>query len=67
MKPNSLAAAIIAGSMFGTGGILNSYKTSRKCLLKDCQVFTRHNGGYCCAYHCKLDRERRKVRSQWPR
>ena len=33
-----------------------------KCLLKDCTALTTHNGGYCSAKHCKLDRERRKVK-----
>jgi len=32
----------------------------RRCRLKDCARFTSHNNGYCCAKHCKLDRERRK-------
>lgn len=33
-------------------------KKQQKCLLKDCNKTTTHNGGYCCAEHCKLDRSR---------
>ena len=33
-----------------------------KCLLPHCAVLTTHNGGYCSAEHCKLDRERRKAK-----
>lgn len=51
----------IAGMM----GMFESFsppekKKARKCGLKDCQNQTTHNGGYCSAKHCKLDRERRK-------
>jgi hypothetical protein len=35
-------------------------KQAVKCGLNDCARTTTHNGGYCCAAHCKLDRERRK-------
>ena len=49
--------------MFGIAGIdINmllpspSIKKRQKCLLKDCNKTTTHNGGYCCAEHCKLDR-----------
>lgn len=28
----------------------------RKCHLKRCEVMHNHNGGYCCAEHCKEDR-----------
>lgn len=37
-----------------------SCKPKRKCLLPDCNKFTAHNGGYCCAAHCKLHRLQRK-------
>lgn len=33
-------------------------KQPKKCLLKDCQATTTHNGGYCCADHCKKDRKK---------
>lgn len=36
-------------------------KIKTQCLLKGCEEMTSHNGGYCCARHCKLDRERRKA------
>lgn len=31
-------------------------KPSRECLLPGCQNQTRHNGGYCCADHCRAHR-----------
>lgn len=36
-------------------------KPERKCRLKDCQRMTKHNGGYCCAKHHKLDKEKIKL------
>lgn len=38
------------------------YMRPNKCRLKDCQRMTAHNGGYCSAEHCKLDREKRKAK-----
>jgi len=29
----------------------------RKCLLPDCTRFTTHNGGYCCAEHCRKNKK----------
>lgn len=29
-----------------------------KCGLPGCSVLTLHNGGYCCADHCRDDRQR---------
>lgn len=31
-----------------------------KCRLKDCAQIAPDDKDYCCAAHCKLDRERRK-------
>jgi len=31
-------------------------KEEKKCLLPDCQILTKHNGGYCCADHCRAHR-----------
>jgi hypothetical protein len=28
-------------------------KPVRKCALPGCDIQTSHNGGYCCAEHCK--------------
>jgi hypothetical protein len=28
----------------------------KKCLLSRCKNMTTHNGGYCCAEHCKEDK-----------
>jgi len=33
---------------------------SRKCLFEGCTNMTDHNGGYCCAEHCKQDRINKK-------
>lgn len=31
-------------------------KEPKKCLLPKCLKLASHNGGYCCAEHCKLHR-----------
>ena len=33
-------------------------KKSTKCLLPSCNNMTNHNGGYCCAEHCKEHRKK---------
>ena len=33
-----------------------------KCLLPSCEVVTKHNGGYCCAEHCKEHRKMLKAK-----
>ena len=30
-----------------------------KCLLPGCEIKTTHNGGYCCAEHCRQDKKAR--------
>lgn len=35
-------------------------KSGKKCLLFSCSNLTTHNGGYCCADHCKQDRKNKK-------
>jgi hypothetical protein len=32
-----------------------------KCLLPCCNILTDHNGGYCCAEHCK---EHKRLQSE---
>jgi len=32
-------------------------KPLHKCLRKSCNILTSHNGGYCSAECCKLDRQ----------
>lgn len=59
LLPTMYAASAILGM---TGRPLRDEKPARKCLLKDCQRMTEHNGGYCCADHCKLDRERKRFK-----
>jgi len=36
-----------------------SRRQPQKCLLPGCNKMTTHNGGYCCAQHCKLHQEMR--------
>ena len=33
-------------------------KPMKKCLRKDCDNLTSHNGGYCSAECCKIDRNK---------
>lgn len=42
------------------GGDNSTVRKESKCSLPDCENTTKHNGGYCCAEHCK---EHRKMRS----
>lgn len=28
-------------------------RKEKKCLLPECDILTDHQGGYCCAEHCK--------------
>ena len=61
MKKHNLATMIAAAAIIGmTGRPLRDEKKPGKCGLKDCQRTTTHNGGYCSAAHCKLDRERNR-------
>jgi len=53
---NLALAYILGGAMFPHV----PEKPERKCRLKDCTRMTTHNGGYCCAKHCTLDRKKRK-------
>ncbi len=31
-------------------------KIAKKCFMPSCDKLTRHNGGYCCADHCREHR-----------
>jgi hypothetical protein len=48
----------LAGT-FGLPSFLRPKKEreARKCALPGCDKPTTHNGGYCCAEHCKQHRE----------
>ena len=46
----------MAGLRKGTPILTEREKKSRKCLLPSCAALTTHNGGYCCAEHCKQHR-----------
>jgi hypothetical protein len=39
-------------------------KQPKKCQLPSCDKLTLHNGGYCCAEHCKQHREELKPRKK---
>jgi hypothetical protein len=46
----------MAGLRRGPPILTEREKKSRKCLLPSCAALTTHNGGYCCAEHCKQHR-----------
>ena len=39
----------------------HDHKPERVCRLPGCDNMTSHNGGYCCADHCREHRRLRKV------
>jgi len=45
----------------GLGRPRCAYKPEKVCLLPGCNNMTSHNGGYCCADHCREHRRLRKV------
>ena len=56
-RPRSHVTSAMA-AMMGLAGMAPEYrepKPMRKCLLKGCEKMHNHNGGYCCAEHCKQD------------
>ncbi len=56
-------ALSVAMGMLGLPiGYETRIKPKKKCLLKDCAEMTDHNGGYCCAEHCKKDKEKNRCR-----
>lgn len=54
------AAASWLGPYAGMLG-MSEPKPLRQCLLAGCEKETRHNGGYCCAEHCREDKKRLKI------
>lgn len=36
-------------------------QTARPCALPGCEATTTHNGGYCCADHCREHRQRQRT------
>lgn len=71
MKPSTRAAALTSFFEMGIPGIFGtsrpSVKQKVKCGLKDCNRTTTHNGGYCCAKHCQLDRQRKRSGNTTPK
>lgn len=45
-------------------------RTARQCALPGCEAMTTHNGGYCCADHCREHSQRqqaaKKMRKEVP-
>jgi hypothetical protein len=39
-------------------------KQDSKCMLPECNNMTKHNGGYCCADHCKQHRNNLKGKNK---
>ena len=38
-----------------------SERTPAQCALPGCEAMTTHNGGYCCADHCREHRQRQRA------
>jgi hypothetical protein len=56
-RDNQLTSSFLAAVM-GLGWAVPIPRTKKKkktskCLLPGCNIETNHNGGYCCAEHCK--------------
>jgi hypothetical protein len=57
-KPRSVQRRVspLAAMMLMAGVLsmpMEQPKPKRKCLLPTCNNLTDHNGGYCCAEHCR--------------
>lgn len=55
---NIVAASAVLGCNVGMTLSLPQEKPLRRCLLPGCGKMHRHNGGYCCAEHCREHRGR---------
>lgn len=70
MKNSLFLAALCMGATQkdSLSGIIPRKHTHAKkltvCLLPECEIMTTHNGGYCCAEHCKEHRVRRKANAK---
>ena len=36
-------------------------RKAQSCVLPGCEAMTTHNGGYCCADHCREHRQRQRA------
>ena len=63
-RENVRMSAIMASIMaMGTPNELIERRREKKytiCLMPNCYNETQHNGGYCCAEHCKAHKEMKK-------
>ncbi len=70
MKKQPLGFFSTLGSFVGPealdAAIPNKYKPKeeKECLLPECNNTTTHNGGYCCAEHCKEHRRQLKEKEK---
>jgi riboflavin synthase len=59
---SKLSTSLLMASLMANSNIIESFlpepKKKKKCLLKECNNLTSHNGGYCCPEHCKLNRQK---------
>jgi hypothetical protein len=60
-KLNEILAIVAGVTAIGAGSAFNfndaTAKAPMKCRLPSCMNMTTHNGGYCCAEHCKKHRK----------
>ena len=66
MKKDNLLGLASMAALAGVNvdKLVCSIKKQRKCLLPECENMTDHNGGYCCADHCKMHRAMNRAASQ---
>jgi hypothetical protein len=48
-----MAFSNMCGNLFAPGRKIELERKFKKCSLPSCNIETDHNGGYCCAEHCK--------------
>lgn len=53
--------AFIAGMPAACGIRMPQDRTVCRCALPGCERMTTHNGGYCCADHCREHRQRQRT------
>ena len=73
----SLSTALLAGSVWtlmsrgdydgsaralaAACGVRKAERQATPCALPGCENMTTHNGGYCCADHCREHRQRQRT------
>lgn len=54
----TLSMAAIGITNFPSPYYNREIKQNKKCLLKECNNLTNHNGGYCSKECCKIDKNK---------